>query len=139
MAASVLPDIPPFDPDEDLSTTPQRWEAYLERIDIVLVACNITEDKRKWAVQHLAGEKVQVIIKHLTYDKTDGNHYKNLHKALTAHFEPKKNIAHATFKFLQNEQGEEEGIDAFVTRLKSQAARCEFNDLDRHLKDHIIF
>ena len=139
--ATAIPDLPPFDPDDDPLSVVQRWKQYLRRVDTALIASNITDDKRQWAVLlHWAGEKVQSIEAQLTYDKTDGQHYKSLHKALTQHFEPTKNITFATYQFHEMKQEDGEGINAFVTHLKTQAARCEFGTgLDRRIKDQIVF
>ena len=89
--AQALPDLPPFDPDEDSGTTPQRWKQYLLRIETALEASVITDDKRKCAVLlHRGGERIHEIEQTLTYEKaTEGDKFKNLCTALTSYFEPK--------------------------------------------------
>jgi hypothetical protein len=106
-----------------------------------LIASGITDHKRQWAILlHCAGEKVQNIEARLIYEKVDNEHYKNLHEALTLHFEPQKDITFATYQFCEMKQDEGEGIDAFVTRLKTQAERCDFNaNLNQRIKDQIVF
>jgi hypothetical protein len=85
--ATALLDTPSFNPDEESESVPIRWQEYLDSVEMALLACGLTNDKRKWAfLQHSAGRKIQRIEKQLTYDKTEGETYKALHKALTAHF-----------------------------------------------------
>ena len=45
----------------------------------------------------------------------------------------------ATYQFYEMKQEEGEGIDAFITRLKTQATWCDFSDTDRCIKDQIVF
>ena len=50
----------------------------------------------------------------------------------------KKNIDFETFKFRQCRQNEGETIDAFHTRLRLLAARCDFANEDREIKAQIL-
>ena len=138
--ALALPDLPAFDPDSDPASTPQRWKTYLKSIETALVAWDIKDDDRRHAVLiHRGSEKIAIIEEQLTYQKTEGTKFKNLAKALTDYFEPKKNITFSTYQFCEMKQEENEGIDAYVTRLKTQAALCDFSDTDRRVKDQIVF
>ena len=47
--ASSLPELPPFDPDEDPSLVPLRWKRYLRNVDMSLLAADIADHKRRWA------------------------------------------------------------------------------------------
>ena len=138
--ASTLPDLPPFDPDTDPASTPQRWTQYLRRLNTALEAWDIKDDKRKCAVLlHRGGEKIHTIEEHLTYTKTEGDTFKNLCTALTQHFQPTGNVTFCTYEFCNMRQEEGENIDAFIIRLRTQAALCDFNDTDRRIKDQIVF
>ena len=141
--ASSLPELPPFDPDEDPSLVPLRWKRYLRNVDMSLLAADIADHKRRWAyLLRSAGEKVQILEEHLEYAKggDDTDHYKALHEALTTHFEPKKNTSYAAFQFRSLKQEEGEPIDSFVIRLRDYANRCDYGDLlDRMIRDQIIF
>ena len=64
--------------------------------------------------------------------------YKALVDSFNAHFTPKKNIDFETFKFRQCRQNEGETIDAFHTRLRLLAARCDFANEDREIKAQIL-
>ena len=140
MATNFTADLPPFNPDEDPSSTPQRWKSYLRKLERALVAWNIKDDSRMASILlHCGGDKLDEIEQTLTYDKTEGSVFANLSKALTDHFEPKRNVTFSTYQFYQMKQEEGEGIDAFVTRLRNQAAMCDFQDVDRRIKDQIVF
>ena len=141
MATSFLTDIPPFDPDEDPYTTPQRWKDYLRKIERALQAWDIKDDGRRHSVLlHCGGDKLDKIEQHLTYDKTEKDAlFKNCCEAFTTYFEPKRNITFSTYVFMQLKQEENESIDAFVTRLRTQALMCDFQDTERRIKDQVVF
>ena len=136
----MIPEFPPFDPDKDPATTPQRWGQYLRKVDNALTAWGITDDDRKHAfLIHYGGDKIETIEQTLTYTKAKDVKFKNLSEALTAYFEPKRNITFATYQFAQMKQEESEMIDGFVTRLRTQAALCDFDNSERRIKDQIVF
>ena len=141
MAASINDlHLPQFDPDIEPSTTPQRWQKYLCKVETALKAWGIDNDERKHAILcHYGGDKIAEIEQHLTYAKDKDKLFDNLSAALTDHFEPKRNITFTTFVFCEMKQEEDEGIDAFVTRLRTQAVLCDFSDAERRIKDQIVF
>ena len=98
MATSFLTDIPPFDPDVDPYTTPQRWKDYLRKIERALQAWDIKDDGRRHSVLlHCGGDKLDKIEQHLTYDKTEKDAlFKNCCEAFTTYFELKRNITFST-------------------------------------------
>ena len=51
------------------------------------------------------------------------------------------NETYARFCFRSIAQEESESVDAFVTRLRTQASRCGFpqDDLDKQIRDQIVF
>ena len=152
-----LPSYPPFDPDEEISSLPQKWEEWSDGLEDLMAACGITEHERKWStLKFFGGEKLRKLEKQLTYDKTvpygaDPNaqpavagtpdSYRRLKDALTAHFAPCVNETYARFQFRSIFQGDSESIDTFVTRLRSQASRCNFHadDIANQIRDQIVF
>ena len=153
----TLPPYPTFDPDEEISSLPQKWEGWSEGLEDLMSACAITEQDRKFSVlKFLGGEKLRKLEKQLTYDKTtvfgsDPNanppvagapdHYRSLKEALTAHFAPCVNETYARFQFRSFNQEESESVDSFITRLRAQANRCAFHasDIDNQIRDQIVF
>ena len=56
---SAIPQIAPFTPDSDPTSVAQRWKRWSDRFDNLVVAMNVTDNKRKKALLlHLAGESV---------------------------------------------------------------------------------
>ena len=52
---------------------------------------------------------------------------------------PKKNVVLERFHFNNLSQGDQEDFDRFVTRIKNQAASCEFGDLkDQLIRDRVV-
>ena len=101
-----------------------------------MVGFDITDDARKKALLlHYGGEELQDIYETLT---PDGNDYAAAKKAITEYFAPKKNVVYETIIFRRTKQNASENIDQYCTRLRQQAAKCEFSDLDRELKTQII-
>ena len=153
----VLPSYPPFDPDEEISSLPQKWEEWSDGLEDLMVTCGITDHERKWStLKFFGGEKLRKLEKQLTYDKTapfgaDPNaqpavlgtpdSYRRLKEALTAHFAPCVNETYARFQFRSIVQGESESVDTFITRLRSQAGRCNFHAADNlnQIRDQIVF
>ena len=153
MANAALPAYPPFDTDEEISALPQKWEEWVEGLEDLLAAVNITGHERKWStLKFYGGEKLRKIEKQLDYDKAEPydadaqqagtqDHYRRLKEALTAHFAPCVNETYARFCFRSIAQEEGESVDAFVTRLRTQASCCGFpqDDLDKQIRDQFVF
>ncbi|XP_044760803.1 uncharacterized protein LOC123318253 [Coccinella septempunctata] len=56
------------------------------------------------------------------------------------YFAPKTNISFERYIFFKIEQNEDEQFNEFLTRIKTQASKCEFDNLqDEMLKDKIVF
>ena len=127
--AQALPTYPPFDPDEEISSLPQKWEDWTSGLDDLLAACAITGHERKFSVlKFYGGEKLRKLEKQLTYDRTvrfganpnanpavvgEPDHYRALKEALTAHFAPCVNETYARFKFRSISQDEGVSTDTF--------------------------
>ena len=154
MASATLPSYPAFDTDEETSSLPQRWEEWVDGLENLLAAVNITDHERKWnTLKFYGGEKLRKLEKQLDYDKTlvygaaqniagTADHYRRLKEALTAHFAPCVNETYARFGFRSITQEEGESVDTFVTRLRDQASRCSFHDdacSNGQIRDQFVF
>ncbi|KAK7111230.1 hypothetical protein V1264_010901 [Littorina saxatilis] len=140
--AAALPTFEHFPVHSDEATQGTRWKRWLNRFEILLTAISVTDKARKKALLlHYAGDEVFSIFESFT-DEQKGvgsdNEYKTIVKSFNDHFTPKKNTDFETFKFRQSRQNEGESIDAFHTRLRLLAARCEFADADREIKAQIL-
>ena len=135
--ASALPNFEHFLVHSDEATLGTRWKRWLTRFEILLTALSVTDKARKKALLlHYAGDEVFTIYESFpAQQRGEGDDVNDEYKALVdsfnAHFTPKKNIDFETFKFRQCRQNEGETIDAFHTRLRLLAARCDFANEDR--------
>ena len=156
MASAALPSYPAFDTDEEVSSLPQKWEEWVDGLENLLAAVNITDHERKWnTLKFYGGEKLRKLEKQLDYDRAavygadpaqgvagTADHYRRLKEALTAHFAPCVNETYARFCFRSITQEEGESVDTFVTRLRTQASRCGFHDdacSNSQIRDQIVF
>ena len=133
-----MPTLPPFDPHGDRTSLSQRWETWIKRFEGAMVGFNITAPKRKRALLfHFGGEALHKVFD--TLENTgDENDYVKAKDALQSHFVPKKNIIYETIMFRRLTQQSEENVAQFCTRLRQEADKCEFTDLDRELITQII-
>jgi hypothetical protein len=116
----------------------RNFENYLLAIDLVLEEKeNVTDDepaanagisRRQIALfLHIAGDEANEIFTQLEF--TDGKSKEKLVDVLDvfeAYCNPRKNELYEWYVFWSMSQSQGEPIDAYLKRLKTQAARCEF-------------
>ena len=101
-----------------------------------MVTLNTTEDMQKRELLLCqAGQATQEIFD--SYTET-GEGFAMVMTKLDGYFSMKKNVDYVVFQFRQAVQKASETVDQFATRLRKQAAHCEFSDLERELKSGII-
>ena len=138
MAVNNIQPMPAFDPRIDPTNTSARWTKWLERFNTYLIAADIKDDSRKRALLlYQAGPEVYEIFKTLTEEGEEKN-YKSAVDALTAYFEPEKNVIYQTYVFRQATQRKDESIDEFHTRLRGLAKYCNFGNVDFEIKMQIV-
>ena len=122
---------------EPQTTIALRWEKWINRFDIFLVARNINNGERKKAMLlHSAGEEVYDVYDSLqipaesTYDQ-----FKTL---LSEYFAPKRNMQYERYVFRNESQSASQTIDSYYTKLKGLAKHCEFADIDGEIFSQII-
>ena len=122
---------------EPQTTIALRWEKWINRFDIFLVARNINNAERKKAMLlHSAGEEVYDVYDSLqipaesTYDE-----FKTL---LSEYFAPKRNMQYERYAFRKESQSASQTIDSYYTKLKGLAKHCEFADIDGEIFSQII-
>ncbi|CAB4044596.1 Retrovirus-related Pol poly from transposon, partial [Paramuricea clavata] len=57
---------------------------------------------------------------------------------LTEYFAPQTNIAYEVYNFRQARQNQGESLDSYHVRLRQLAKTCDFTDIDKEMKEHII-
>ena len=61
MALSTIPVYPAFEPDEEPSSLPQKWDEWIDGLEIMM-AMDVSDHKRKWALlRHYGGAKIRTI------------------------------------------------------------------------------
>ncbi len=128
--------IKPFDPEEDSSTMAIRWEKWVSRFEVYLVAKDITNGGRKKAqLLLLSGSKVYDIYDTLAEDTDD---YGAVKTKLANYFKPFKDEAMAILMFREQVQKPGESVVQFVTRLRAQAKHCGFTDIGKEIRAQVL-
>ena len=137
MATTIqLPAMPRFSVTGDQTTLGQRWSKSVKGLEYFLEGSNITDKKQRRAVLlHLAGPEVQTVFETLS---ETGDDYATALAKLTEYFEPKKNIPFERHLFRQAAQVPTENMDSYVTRLRSLAKSCEFDNVDEMIRDQVV-
>lgn len=114
----------------------QRFELYLEATD----SANKHNKQKTSLLLHVIGDEGVEIYNTFTYDNADDKWSLDIVKTkFENHFTPKKNITVERFHFNNCNQQEGEAVDHYVTRLRSLAANCEFENLkDSLIKDRLV-
>ena len=136
MAVS-LPNFPAFEVHLDGNTGP-RWKKWITRFERLLTAMNITDKQQKKALMlHFAGPEVYEILD-MVEDPDTETDYKGAIEKLTEFFAPQTNVAYEVYNFRQARQNQGESLDSYHVRLRQLAKTCDFVDIDKEIKEHII-
>ncbi|KAJ6648539.1 Retrovirus-related Pol polyprotein [Pseudolycoriella hygida] len=136
-----------------------EWKNWHRSFEWYLKANRVEDDNDKFVkLMHMADRKVQELFATLPEPDAviDGNmntptgpmanglgpnvsQYGIAMAKLNDFFEPKKNPTYERHMFRCLKQGKDEKIGNFITRLRTQAERCEFGSaLESNIKDQII-
>lgn len=111
------------DPAGEWTSFKERFLTYLEAIG----AEDLYSEKRRYAIFKMTlGERGLYILNSLPGEFIT---IKEAIKALDGYFLPQKNVNYERYKFFISSQTESETIDEYLTRLRSQAKKCEFGPL----------
>ena len=118
--------------------TGPRWKIWITRLERLLTAMNITDKQQKEALMlHFAGPEVDEIFDTLEDPEAETD-YKAAVEKLTEYFAPQTNIAYEIYNFRQARQNQGESLDSYHVRLRQLAKTCDFANIDREIKEHII-
>lgn len=118
-----------------------NWRKWLRSFMYMIEGRGITANERKKALLlHLSGTEVQDIYETLQplENEENKNSFTITVDRLTAYFTPKANKTYERHLFRKIRQEVNEKVDQFVTRLRSQASKCEFHDTDEEIKSQLI-
>ncbi|GBP14486.1 Uncharacterized protein K02A2.6 [Eumeta japonica] len=126
--------------DSDKSTS---WKKWLQQFEWYATAIQL--DKKPADVQAatfmaVIGSDAIEIYNSFNLSNADQNNLQIIKERFREYFAPKTNISFERYIFFKIEQNEDERFNEFLTRIKTQASKCEFDQLfDEMLKDKIVF
>lgn len=138
---------PPFDCQEE--NVAVRWNRWVSRLtDNVFVAYEITGDQRKRALLlALGGEELNDIYDSIPAaernrrlphaDHPDDTHFGRTVAALTAHFNPRRNVEYQKYLFRKMTQGDDKAM-VFYGKLRQAADACTFAEPQMEIKSQLI-
>ena len=123
---------------ETLTDLGPQWDKWKRSFEYYIVGKGITDSQRKQALLlHCAGSQVQDIFATLP-DTGNDQDYQAVLQALDGHFKPLINKFYEHYKFRQLHRQSTESIDRYLARLREQACKCQFADLDQNLLSQTI-
>ena len=101
-------------------------EHWLTDLDNAMLAVygDIADARKAACLSTFIGDEGKTVINNLSPDKKDT--YQHLKQALTEHYKSSINVTVERHKFNNLCQDAGEHIDLFVTKLRTQAAKCKF-------------
>eukprot|EP00112_Aurelia_sp_Birch-Aquarium-sp1_P022264 Seg6217.1 transcript_id=Seg6217.1/GoldUCD/mRNA.D3Y31 product="hypothetical protein" protein_id=Seg6217.1/GoldUCD/D3Y31 len=134
--ATGLPSFPAFNAksQENLAA---RWQHWFARFENLMLALDVTDDKRKRALLlHYMGESTLDIFETLA-DTGTADDYKKACDALNKQFTPQKKTSFEVYKFRNTKQRVDETLDQYNVRLVQMSKFCEFEKPDKEIKARI--
>ncbi|XP_078524407.1 uncharacterized protein LOC144797600 [Lissotriton helveticus] len=127
----------PFDMSETWNLGP-RWRKWIRKFDILVALTGASQKIQLNLLLHWVGPEVDNIID--TFSQEEREDVTKLKKALSACFEPRKDLQRLRYQFHSAKQGPDESIEGFVLRLKMLALDCEFDkySTEEAIKSQII-
>ncbi|XP_064637856.1 uncharacterized protein LOC135494035 [Lineus longissimus] len=147
-----LPALERFEASGSCTSLAPKWRKWKRNFEVYCAAKAVVNMPQKRALLlHCAGPQVQELFDTLVDPgptpalDADGNPvadaanvFQKVVRTLDAHFLPKVNEPFERHLFRGLHQKEDESTDQFVSRLKTQAALCNFADQDIDIRDQII-
>nr|XP_049699503.1 uncharacterized protein LOC110376634 [Helicoverpa armigera] len=135
-----------FECDGEAGSVGARWERWKRGLYIYLEAADVTTSSKKRAsLLHWGGQELQEVLfnipgGYITSNEAgqDKDVFEVAIKKLDEYFAPKQNKRYERHLFRQMKQEENEKFEKYLVRLRQQALKCQFTDVDDNLIDQII-
>ncbi|XP_050678468.1 uncharacterized protein LOC126974842 [Leptidea sinapis] len=134
-----------FECDGEAGSVGARWERWKRSLYIYLETADInTSSKKRASLLHWGGQELQEILFNLpggyvqAIDDGDIDVFEVAIKKLDEYFAPRQNKRYERHLFRQIKQDENEKFEKYLVRLRQQALKCQFTDIDDSLIDQII-
>ena len=123
-----------FDPEKE------KVSAYLERVQMFLVANSIEADKKVPVLLSVIGGKTYALLGSLLApEKPKDKTFEQLSDVLQKHFEPKPVVIVQRFHFHRRNQALGETVAEYVAELRRLATHCKFEGyLEEALRDRLV-
>ena len=144
MSAKVLSNIPiveQFNVEKSSSINLSRkWDIWKEDLTLFITASGINNPEQKKALLlHVAGREVREIYRAMPANENgDIDTYDQVIIKLDNYFKPKKNLSYERYTFKKTLQLEKEDAASYITRLRTLAESCEYQNVDIEIRDHFI-
>ena len=116
------------------------FTAFVERVQFLLSANGVHEDKHAAVLLSAIDEETHVILRNLLAPTLPKEMtFDQIVKTLVDHFEPRRLVIVERFRFHQRNQHPDESVAEFVAKLRWLTKDCEFKDhLDEALRDCFV-
>ncbi|GLV46158.1 hypothetical protein CBL_02874 [Carabus blaptoides fortunei] len=126
--------------DSDKSTSWKKWLQQFEWYTTAIQLNNKPAEVQAATFMALISLDAIEIYNSFNLSDADKNNLHIIKDRFKEYFAPKTNISSEGYIFFKIEQNEDELFNEFLTRIKTQASKCEFgNLLNEMLKDKIVF
>lgn len=127
-----------FDIEGDPASIGVRWKKWLTLLEDNFDWLDIDDAKKKVKAMRLyGGERLRDLIDTLPDPTNDNNMYEKTTAKLNAFFVPKKNTDILVNRFRNMRQLEDESVNDYYARLRQEATKCEFHNMDLEIKRHL--
>jgi len=120
MVSGIGDIIKPYNRETDI----EKWISNVENAIIAVIGEGVSENRKIAMLVTFIGDEGKTVIENMTEAEKDT--YTHLKEALKQHYADAINITVERHRFHMFRQDEGEPIDQFITRLKTQAAKCNF-------------
>lgn len=133
-----------FECEGEIGSVAIRWERWKRSLYIYLEAAGIdTEVKKRACLLHFGGEELQEVFYNIPGanvkpDDTNKDKVFDIAVAkLDEYFAPKQSKGFERHLFRLMKQEPQEKFEKFLVRLRQQATKCQFTNIDEHIMEQI--
>lgn len=125
---------------QEFNSQVDNWDNYLDRLKYCFEANDINTDTDKKAnFFTVCGAQVfETCLALITPKKSSDVTFSEVETVLTKHYSPKPNEISMSYKFYKRDQRQGERASEYITELRKISSSCNFNDLERMLRDRLV-
>ena len=128
-----------FHVDEDNIANAERWDEWIDEVELNFRVSKITEPSQKKDILLLyGGKEVRKLDKSLASTISTEDEYLLLKTKLTDYFSPKKNKFYNRYVFLNLRPHHRESTASYVARLREKTTGCDFHNDDERILEQLM-